>query len=659
MALATCVRALFLAGLMLAAHAAAAKPPEWLVKLAAKPPAMEYGDADDVVLLDEGVFTVDKDGVVTCRTRYAIRVLRREGRSAASARVGYLSSSEKVDAFQAWLIPPSGAPIDYGRRQIVDTEVYATARELYGEARQKFIFAAEDATPGAVFGYEAVTIERSAYAQKQWWFQQKVPVESSSITLVLPPGWRVQSHTFNHAPIEPVVAGPRQTWELRALPAIKDEPLGPSLDAIKPSLALDLQPPAGAKTMQRLVFASWAEVSAYFSPYYASAATVDATTKARAEQLVAGAPSGWERVARICRFAQAVNYISISLNGGQGGGMIPRPANRVLQCNYGDCKDKATLLASLLRAAGIESWPLVVFSGDATHVRPEWASPTQFNHCILAIKLDEARDLPGVLNHPTLGRLLIFDPTNEDTPAGWLPEEDLGGLGLLLDGERGELLRLPVGRMEDSRLERTVTARLEADGAVTGTVREQFAGNSSAEARSEHRSVSETDYRSRIIERWLSRSLPSVHVARVAAEDDFAAAKFSLATDFSSIGYGRHMRDTLLVFKPALIPSHEPVVLKKGKRTQPVVIRPEWFTEHTEFELPDGFNVDELSPATDMKSPFGHYKQSAEVRDGRLHLERSLELTAATLPPEDYDVARGFFEKMLAAERAPVVLKQK
>ncbi|MGC4071706.1 MAG: DUF3857 domain-containing protein [Nibricoccus sp.] len=635
-----------------------AKPPAWVTTLASKPASMKYGDASHAVLLDEVDLVLDKNGVITKRTRFAIRVITKDGRDDAVAQLAYDTSLDRVKSFQAWLIPATGTPIDYGKKHTVDVASFSNARELYGEARELIISAKDTATPGAVFAYEAVTTENSIYTQDLWFFQQSVPVEYSGINLTLPDGWTVRSLTFNRDPIVPVTNGKTQTWSLSNLPAFTAEPLGPPRHSLAPWIALDFVPPAGAAT-NRVSFSSWQAVSEYFTPHYETSSTPDAAIKARVEALVAGATTQRERITRLCRFAQSVNYISINLNAATAGGMIPRPAARVFQCNYGDCKDKSSLLRSLLRTQGIVAHPVIVYSGDSTRVRPEWASPFQFNHCIIAIAIDDSfEDAPGVLIHPVLGRLLFFDPTNETTPPGWLAQEDLDGHGLVLAGSKGQLVRLPASRPQDDRVERIITARLDPFGAIAGTITEHFDGYASNTVRDERQPLSASDYRTKIVEPWLGRTLPSARVTQLDATDDFAAAHLDLTIGFEAHSYGKMMRDTLLVFKPVIVARRDGVSLKRGKRTQPIVITPSSFTEKTEIELPAGYAVDESFPAADIQSPFGHYRASAEVRDGRLHFQRSRELRAATLPPDQFETARAFFEKILQAEQSPVVLRR-
>jgi len=636
---------------------ALAKPPAWLTTLAAKPATMPYGDASHAVLLDEADLTLDKTGLVTKRTRFVIRVLTKDGRDAAIARLGYDTSSDKVKSFQAWLIPATGTPVDYGKKQTLDIASFSNARELYGEARMLVISATDAATPGSVFAYESITTEKSIYTQDLWFFQQSVPVEYSAVTFTLPDGWTTRTLTFNHDPIAPVATGKTQTWSLTNLPALADEPLGPPSRSLVPWLAIDLVPPPGTAT-NRVSFASWQAISEYFTPHYETSSTPDAAIKARADTLVAGAATPWEKIARLCRFAQQVNYISINLNTATAGGMIPRPASRVLQCNYGDCKDKSSLLRALLRSQGITSHPVIVYSGDSTRVRPDWPSPNQFNHCILAIPVDDSVNLPGVLVHPGLGRILFFDPTNETTPPGWLAEANHGGHGLVLAGPQGLLVQLPSSSPQEDSVERTITARLDPLGGIAGTIVERFNGYASNSIRDERQPLSASDYRTKVIEPWLAHTLPSARVTQLEATDDFSAARLDLTIGFEARAYGKMMRDTLLVFKPVIVARRESMALKRGKRTQPIVIHPSSFTEKTEIELPPGYAVDEAFPPADIQSPFGHYTARAEVRDGRLHFERTRELRAATLPPEQFETARVFFEKILQAEQSPVVLRR-
>lgn len=636
---------------------AADRAPDWLGAVRQAAVTVPVKEAAAVVLLDDILLEVSANGSFKNRVRFAVRVLTAEGSKQAVVRVPYNTDSMKMKSLQAWLIAPDGKVTVYGKRHIVDAAIHTGAMELYGEARQQVIAASADAKPGAVFGYEAVIEESSVLAQRVVRFQSTMPVERVSYAVQLPPGWRLDAHPFNQPPACVESAGRRHTWTATKLPALVLEPFAPPAPTFSPWLAIDFVPPATLAAAPRVTFASWSDISAYFSPRYEAAATGDAVMAAKAAELVRGKTDQFVRLQAIAGFVQEVNYISIQLDAANAGGMIPRPASRVFRTNYGDCKDKATLLRALLATQGIVSYPLVVQSGNTTRLREDWPSPLQFNHVILAIRVDESVKSPAVFDHPDLGRLLIFDPTNEFVPIGSLADTLLADKGVLLAGERGGLVALPAELPESNRLERRVRATLDDLGGIAGTIEEEFFGHASSGARAERRRHGENEFRRRI-ERWLAGTLPAAQTTRVETADFWSENRFTLATDFASAKYGKLMRDELLVFKPILVARRGAVAMRKGPRTQPVLLRPSRYTERTEITLPPGCTVEETIRPVALATAFGSYRATCAAQDGKLVFERSLDLQAAELPAGDFAAVRAFFEKILQTEQSPVVLRR-
>ena len=637
---------------------AAAVAPDWLAAVAKAPVTVATKDADAIRLLDEAVVEIGRDSERTTRTRQVLRILNADGKKLALARADYLSGSSEVKSFKAWLIQPDGKVLTYGRKEIADVAVNTTALELYGEARRQGIRAVEDAVPGAVFGYESVVEQRSVFNQIPWYFQSELPAERSTLTVKLAPGWTLTERTFNHAPIPTTGGAAMRTWTLTGLAGFAKEPMSPPAREFAPWLAVDLIPPANTpETRAGIRVGSWPELSRYFTPKYDAAAAPDDALRQRVTQLLTGATESWDRLQRLCRFAQRVNYISIQLDAAHAGGMIPRPANRVLQCNYGDCKDKATLLRALLAAAGIVSHPLIVLSGARDHIEADWPSPTQFNHCILAIAVDASVQSAAILEHPQLGRLLIFDPTDEYTPLGLLARHRLARQGLLLAGDAGGLIELPPARAEGDKLVRTISAEVDAFGNIGVDLVEDFSGVASSSARADFEHRNKDDFKKQI-ERWLNGTLPALRSTKVEATDRFPVPEFQLSVSFLSVGYGKMMRDELLIFKPALVARRDAVPLTKKIRTLPVVLHASSYEEHATFLPPAGYIVDELPRPVRLETDFGRYRAEAKLTDGKIVYERALEQQSVEIPVADYEKVRVFFEKIQQSEQSPVVLRR-
>jgi hypothetical protein len=627
--------------------------PSWLQQAAtAQTPVLEK-DVPAVVLRDEAIVTVSDDGKVKTVATYAIRILTREGRRLAIAREGYQTDTGKVSEMHAWLLRPGGSPKDYGKDQTLDFA--AVDNDVYNEARYKIISAADDADAGMVFGYQTVTEERSYFNQTVWGFQGRLPVVSSRYELKLPSNWRASSVTFNHAKIEPTISGSTYSWELRNLVPIEPEPASPEVTNLAPRIAISYYPVEGAKTNGSRTFDNWAEVSRWYTELSDGQSVPSDALTAKAKQLTANAKTELEKIHAIARYAQDIQYISVQIGTGR---YRPHSAADVFTKSYGDCKDKANLMRAMLKAVNIPSYLVLIYAGDPTYVREEWASPSWFNHCIIAIKVSDETQTPTVVTHPSLGRLMIFDATNDSTPVGDLPDYEQGSFALVAAGDSGALMKMPTTPPESNSLERQSDVILAADGSIKATLRERAKGQKAADYRREFKSLSRPDYTG-VIEKWIGRGANGATVSKVDPTDNNTEGRFALDVEFSARSYGQLMQDRLLIFRPAIVSRLGSVSLTEAKRHQPIVLDAQVYNETVRVKLPAGFTVDELPDAVKLDTSFGTFSASYEMKDGDLVFTRSLIQHAATIPVEDYAKVKNFFAGMRAAEQAPVVLAKK
>jgi hypothetical protein len=631
-----------------AAPAAGDEVPAWLKQAAAATAPPYAKDVPGVTLHDEAVVSIGEDGRMTTLTTYAVRILTREGRGLASAAEVYnTDTGGKVRELRAWLIRPDGSVKKYGKESLVDKIM--ESYDLYTGTRQQLINGADDADVGFVFGYQAITEDRPLFQHEVWPFQGRLPTLISRYTLTLPAGWQASSVTFNAAQIEPVVNGSSYTWEARNLAPIEPEPASPSVSSLAPRVSVSYAP-AGAKKIER-----WADVSRWYTELSDPQAAPDEAITVKARELTANAKTELEKIQAIGRYVQALQYVSIQVG---IGGYRPHAATEVYKKQYGDCKDKANLMRAMLRSLSLQAHPVLIYSGDRTQVRQEWASPTQFNHCIIAVKVGDDTTAPSVIQHATLGRLLIFDATDENTPVGDLPDHEQGSFALIAAGGDGALVRMPVMAPEESRLEREIEVGLAPDGSIAASLRERSFGQSAVTERRAFKNLSRPDY-VKIIERWIARDTTGAKFSKIEPVDNHAEGRFALDVEFAASRYAQSMMDRLLVFKPAVIARAGSVRLTEPTRKHPVVLEAEVFSEIVRFKLPEGFAVDEMPEAIRVASDFGSYAASYEIKEGQLVFTRKLVQNSATVPAERYKAVREFFGRIRASEESPIVLAKK
>jgi len=631
-------------------------PPVWL-KQAAAAQIPSYGkEVPAVVLLDATKVSVDDNGKITTTNNYAVKILTREGRSEAIAREIYNTDTGKVREMRAWVIRPSGEVKKYGKDQVIDAAL--VDNDMYNEVRKQLISATGDVEPGAIFGYESTTEDRSVFTQFEWDFQDNLPALLSRFTLNLPKEWRAEGVTLNHAKVEPTISGSTYTWEMRNLPFIEEEPMSPPITNIVPWLAVSYFPSSGAKNLMGKSFNKWSEVSRWLTDLSDGQASLDDNLAGKAKQLTANAKTELERIQAIGRYVQGINYVSIQTGLGRGGGYRPHSAIDVFAKSYGDCKDKANLMRAMLKPVGLQSFLVSIRAGDRAFVREEWPSPHQFDHCIIAIKVSDETQAATIVKHPTLGRLLIFDPTDSNTPVGDLPAGEQGSLALIVAGDDGALLRMPTTPPEANSLEREAQVVLAPDGSITASLLEKSIGQSAVREREALKMLSRPDY-ARLIEQWIARGASGANVSTIEPTDNSAEGKFALKVNFTAAAYGQVMQARLLVFKPAIVSRRESLFLTAAERKHAIVLESHAYSETVTVKLPAGFDVDELPDPIKMDAPFGTYSTTYEVKEGKLNFKRTLVVRNSTIPVAEYAKVRGFFEKIRAAESTPVVLAKK
>jgi hypothetical protein len=638
------VRRLLAALVLLAASAWAADDvPGWLKDLPSAPLPKYDAKVNTVVLYNEEHTVVGDNGKLATTTRTALKFLTRQGTDARFLEQ-YDTGGDKVKDFRAWMIAPSGKVKKYGKDEIVD--VACAENDVYNECRRRVVSGRSDADIGAVFAYEA-TVERQTFSgQLIFRFQDALPVRTARFLVTVPAGWELKSASFNGAPREAAPAGGTYNWEMTNLPAIEPEPASPSVMSLVPWTGVTLLGKPGAVL-------SWTEAARLLAGLNEGVAEPNDVMAGKARDLTKGAASELDKIRAIGRFVQQINYVSVQVNIGKGGGYRPHAAPQVFQHLYGDCKDKANLVRAMLKAVGITAYPVAIYSGDRTHVVREWPSLGAFNHAISAIRVGADTSAPAILDHPRMGRLLFFDSTDPYTPAGYLPDHEQASLALVGMPEAGDLVQVPAARSVASARERTVEAALAADGSFTGSFVDKRSGEELPDAVARYRGGSKTEY-IKGIERWVGRGVPGANTTDVEITDESGA--FTVKGKFAAPRYAQMPQARMLIFRAAPLRHFEGLWLTEKTRKYPVEIDADALSETVKIALPAGFRVDETPDAVHLDTRFGKYDASWTVEGATLLFRRTLEVQAQSVPVAEYGELRKFLDGVNGSGAAPVVL---
>lgn len=645
-------------------EAVAAAPPEWLVQAAGRPSPPTTGEAPALVLLSDREVTVSAKGVLSTRDRRVVRCLKASGAVYAAAAVSYLTDTERVSDFRGFLIRADGSVVTLGRDEIIDAA--ASPQDAFNESRVLLLDASRQARPGDVYGVEWTRKGPALLSQLDWPFQDRLPTLASRLSVVLPEGWTVTATSLEGSAPRESKDGARTTWALDDLPYIPDEPLAPHLSNLAPRIAVTWRRPAGDEESRSpgsgLAFRSWDDVSRFLSDLSEKQAEPGPAVRSRALELTAGASTDLARVEALCRNTQKLSYVSVQLGVGRGGGYKPHPAAEVLQKGHGDCKDKATLLRSLLRAVGIRSWAVVLYSGDSAFVRKDWPSPQQFDHMILGIELEKIPEGAPTVTEAGRPPLLLFDPTSETVPFGDLPASDRFGYGLVVRPEGGTLVRMPGAPPGGFRELRTVQGEIREEGSIAVQFEWQAEGPRADALRSLSRALSRNDL-ARELEDMLSGTVNSVRVEN-GREVEAAPGRSGLRMDLTGRTQARPLPGDLVLLRPAFVSWNPVPVLPAVPRILPIVLVRRVYTATYDLRMPPGRAIDDAPAPVNLATPYGKLSSEVFEKDKSLVLRQELTLGATTegstqiVPASEYEAVRSFFSAVRDALNPAVVLRR-
>lgn len=195
--------------------------------------------------------------------------------------------------------------------------------------------------------------------------------------------------------------------------------------------------------------ASWQSVAVEYSKIVDSRAKPEAV-QSIVDGLVAGKTTPLDKEAAILDFVdREVRYTGIEFG---EAAIVPHNPEETLRLKYGDCKDKATLLVTMLRAAGIPAYVALLNAGSRLDVPSDLPGMGLFDHAIAYV--------PGT--NP-----LWIDATDQYARLGQLPINDQGRRALIARPESMSLTITPESSSRENVLLEQREIRLGENGPAT------------------------------------------------------------------------------------------------------------------------------------------------------------------------------------------------
>jgi hypothetical protein len=297
-------------------------------------------------------------------------------------------------------------------------------------------------------------------------------------------------------------------------------------------------------------------------------------------------------------------------------GIKPRRCALTIARGWGDCKDKATVIVTMLRELGIPSTLVLVRTGMRGDL-PMGAPPSLavFDHAIAYV--------------PSLD--LYLDGTAEGSGSSEFPAMDRGSVALQINEGKAKLVRLPNAGPEASPHERKFDISLASDGSATFVAESTVAGVNARKDRAAQ------DFSGFLGPIDLTKD------ASVTVKDVTDVEKpFNVMVRGKASAIARREGELLSTVVASSLEFGRGLVAPSSRQTELVVGALSQSIEKRTFKLPAGAKVERLPQATKVDSAFGSVSVEVSSEGGKVTVTSKLSLTKSRIKPAEYAAFRDF-----------------
>ncbi|MCD6128441.1 DUF3857 domain-containing protein [Candidatus Bipolaricaulota bacterium] len=613
--------------------------------LANAPSPDDYPGMDAVVMLDASYLRMTQTGSeIVIRQR--ICLLTHEGvKDYGEVQWPYDTELEELHLDYARTITPDGREVVPAPSAIHEvTPPFLQDAPMYSSVKL-FTISMPALEPGAIIDWQMTIRDKEGPPEELmpelstiWYFAWEIPVQRSHLVVEVPEGTSLRWQAKG-IDIEPTVQTAPGTiiyeFTKTDIPAITYEPYMPDLRALSPLLVVS-------------TYDSWDEIAAWYADLAEDRYQTSSELLAKVEELTSGIQTPSDKISAIYDFvARDVRYVALEFG---LGGWQPHPASEVFANRYGDCKDQATLLITMLRAAGFEAYPVLLRVGDGLDADfGLLPTPHMFNHVIAAVRQGDG--------------WLFLDPTCDLCTADYLPDQDRAKHGLLVvgDGDRpGLQVVTDPFRPGDSFVRSHVQAVLSGEGDLKATASISTGGFDSVWYRSILLSYRPGERR-KVFEQLLNYTVPGGRLVSFDHSDlEDTHKPVEITEEFEKDGFAQKA-GTVMLFSipyPAQLPFPDYFADEVGQeaRIHPLITWPERVEVHVEITVPEGLKV-QLPQGVSVENSVGFFQaEYALTEEGGISASRILQINVAEVSPEDYPLYKELINAMIQDSQAMVVL---
>ena len=595
-------------------------------------------NANVVKRMEEERFTLRSPGEATYYCKYALTILNENGDKHASFQ-HYYDKFVEIKNIQGTLFDAAGNKIKELKNKDIQDFSGNDDANLIEDNRIKhhsfyykvypytIEYAFELKYNGTMFYPSWMPVQDEYFAVQQSKFVFECPLNYE---------FRFKAFHYTGQPVEQATDKKRMTWEIKDVPATVREPYSPSLRHLTTNVMFG--PTEFEMQAYKGNMKSWQDLGKFIYTLKQGRDELPPNIKQKVHEIADPVTDPREKIRLLYEYMQKnTRYVSIQLG---IGGWQPFDAKYVGTKGYGDCKALSNYMYSLLKEIGIKSYYAVIGAGRVKpNLETEFPS-SQFNHVILCAVINTSDSV-------------WLECTSQTLPAGYLSGFTDDRYALLIDETGGKLVRTPKYGLKENLQQRTINAKLNAEGLLAADIKTIYSGiqqdnlhmliNNLSKDKVKEYLDEELEFATYTVNNFSYQE----HKKRIPEIEE----TLSVSADHYATITGKR-----LFIDPNIMTKSARRMRSEAERKYDIKLDIEYFdTDKIEIEIPPGYKLESTPQDAVVESKFGKYRSAVKVEQNKIIYTRDIQQFSGLFPATDYMEMVKFYEAIYKADRNKLV----
>lgn len=607
--------------------------------LKAAPTQKQWPNNNYARLLDLGNVTVKSDGTMIAEYRLTTKLFNENARELAEVNLPYNDSYQAIRVIRARTIKKDGTIVNVKSEDIRESAPYGEYL-MYDDAKA-ISFSMPAVEDDCIIDYTWQEITRPLLMPGQFWthwsFSGQEPSALSRYVLTAPADKKFNFKVYNDDTLKPLVVTSKDgrtttyTWERKDLKPIEVEPAMPSPTEI-------------TTWMEISSIKSWADIGKWYWDLQKSQTAATPAIRTTVNKLIADKKTDEDKARAIYDWvANKTRYVGLEFG---ISAYKPHAAAEVHDKLYGDCKDKATMLITMLGLAGIKAHPVLLHADDRRESSKGLPTLDDFNHCIALAEVS--------------GKEVWLDGTAETCAFGDIPNSDRGVEAFVVRDGVGVFQKIPTYKPEENGQSSRTLVALKPDGSAEMQYELTLRGAVAQYFRATVRSLL-PDKRKEMVQQMVQRSNSGGKLVTYDLPDGAQKeGPYILKIAMTAPNYAKKVGSLLLIPLGGSAARQSP--FSKETRQYPIVDENIAMTQNEiVLNLPEGFAIEEAAGDVNLACPpLQEYKRTiTKAADNKtITITEQTVTRGGRVPAADYAKIRAYNEQILKSVDDQIVLRK-